>query len=206
MKLLLWAGLLVFSYLVGSIPFAYIAGRILKGIDIREFGDKNSGAANAYREISPNAGWAVLVADVLKGAVVTLLVQVAAPQPVVFLAGLAVVAGHNWPIYIGFRGGRGESTTVGVLLVLLPQAMLALLVICLVPFLLTRNTMLAGAILFAPLWFIAILMHMSGALVAYSAALPCLVGLTHLLIARHLPEEVKHEAIYMRRRNRLSTP
>ena len=193
------AMLVIFSYLLGSIPFAYIAARILRGIDIRKVGDRNVGAANAYREIGPAAGWAVLVADALKGATAVLVTRTVAPEPTTaFLAGLAVVAGHNWPVYIGFKGGRGESTTIGVLIVLLPYAMLILLAICLVPFLITRNTMLAGAILFAPLWLVALLMGASGSLIAYSIGLPCLVGLTHFLTTRHLPDNVKHEAAYMR--------
>jgi len=190
--------LVLFSYLLGSIPSAYVAGRVLKRIDIRNVGDGNVGAANAYREIGPVAGVTVLVADVCKGAIAVTVAQTFASQLIVFLAGLAVVAGHNWPVYIGFRGGRGEATAIGVLCVLLPQAMLILLGVCAVPFLVTRNTMLAGAILFAPLWLVALLMGASGALIGYSIGLPCLVGLTHLLTTRNLPDDVKGRSNYMR--------
>ena len=192
------AMLVLFSYLLGSIPSAYVAGRVLKGIDIRKVGDGNVGAANVYRAVGPPAGIATLVADACIGAVAAIVAQAFASQPVVFLAGLAVVAGHNWPVYIGFRGGRGEATAIGVLSVLLPQAMFILLAVCAVPFLITRNTMLAGAILFAPLWLVALLMRMPGPLVVYSVVLPCLVGFTHLLTTRHLPKDVKKAAIYMR--------
>lgn len=190
--------LVLFSYLLGSIPSAYIAGRVLRGIDIRNVGDGNVGAANAYREIGPAAGIAVLIADACKGAIAVMVTQAFASQFVVFLAGFAVVAGHNWPVYIGFRRGRGEATTIGVLFVLLPQPMLILLAVCAIPFLVTRNTMLAGAILFAPLWLVALLMGASGALISYSIALPCLVGLTHLVTTRHLPDNVKQRSKYMR--------
>jgi len=176
--------LVLFSYLLGSIPSAYIAGRVLRGIDIRNVGDGNVGAANAYREIGPTAGVAVLVADVCKGVIAVMVAQAFALQPVTFLAGFAVVAGHNWPLYIGFRGGRGLATTIGVLCGLLPQAMLILLAVCAVPFLVTRNTTVAGAILFAPLWLVALVMGASGALVGYSIGLPCLLGLMHPLTAR----------------------
>jgi len=114
------------------------------------------------------------------------------------LAGFAVAAGHNWPVYIGLRGGRGQATTIGVLCALLPQAMLILLAVCAVPFLVTRNTKLAGVILFAPLWLVALLTGASGVLVAYSIGLPCLVGLTHLLTIRHLPDETRRKTSYMR--------
>ncbi len=190
--------LVLLSYLLGSIPSAYIAGRASKGIDIRNFGDGNVGAANAYREIGHATGVAVLIADVSKGAVAVMVAQAFASQLVVLLAGFAVVAGHNWPVYIGFRGGRGQATTIGVLCALLPQAMFILLAVCAVPFLVTRNTKLAGVILFAPLWLVALLTGASGVLVAYSVGLPCLVGLTSLLTTRHLPDEAKRKTNYMR--------
>ncbi len=190
--------LVLLSYLLGSIPSAYIAGRVFKGIDIRNFGDGNVGAANAYREIGPATGVAVVIADVSKGAVAVMVAQAFASQLVVLLAGFAVVAGHNWPVYIGFRGGRGQATTIGVLCALLPQAMLILLAVCAVPFLITRNTKLAGVLLFAPLWFVALLTGAPGVLVGYSIGLPCLVGLTHLLTTRHLPDEARRKASYMR--------
>ncbi len=189
--------LVLFSYLLGSIPSAYIAGRVLRGIDIRNVGDGNVGAANAYREIGSKAGTAVLVADVGKGALAVSITSIFASQPVVLLAGLGAVAGHNWPLYIRFRGGRGESTAIGVLFVLLPQAMLILLAVSAVPFFVTRNTMLVGAILFSPLWLVALLMGASAALVGYSVGLPCLVGLTHFVTTRHLPHETRRAAIYM---------
>jgi len=190
--------LVLLAYLLGSIPFAYIAGRLSRGVDIRTLGDGNVGAANAYRELGPGTGVAVLMADVSKGAVAVLVVQAFASQLVVLLAGVAVVAGHNWPVYIGFRGGRGQATTIGVLCALLPQAMFILLAICAVPFIVTRNTRVAGVILFAPLWLVALLMGASGVLVAYSGGLPCLVGLTHLLTTRHLPADVRRKTSYMR--------
>jgi len=190
--------LVLLSYLLGSIPSAYIAGRASKGIDIRNFGDGNVGAANAYREIGPATGVAVLIADASKGAVAVMVAQAFASQLVVLLAGFAVVAGHNWPVYIGFRGGRGQAATIGVLCVLLPQAMFIMLAACAVPFLVTRNTTLAGAILFAPLWLVALLTGASDILVAYSVGLPCLVGLTSLLTTRHLPDEARRKASYMR--------
>lgn len=192
------AMLVLLSYLLGSIPFAYIAGRLLKGIDIRKVGDGNVGAANAYREIGAKAGIAVLVADVGKGAIAAGITSILASQPVVLLAGIGAVAGHNWPLYIGFRGGRGESTAIGVLSVLFPQPMLILLAVSAVPFVITRNTMVAGVILFAPLWLVALLMGASAALVGYSIGLPCLVGLTHFLTTRHLPEEARQTVNYMR--------
>lgn len=75
--------------------------------------------------------------------------------------------------------------------------MFILLAVCVVPFIITRNTKMAGVILFAPLWFVALLTGASGVLVAYSIGLPCLVGLTHFLTIRHLPGDVKERSRYM---------
>ena len=176
--------LILSSYLLGSIPSAYIAGRLSKGIDIRNFGDGNVGAGNAYRVIKPAAGVGVFIADASKGAIAVLVAQAFASQPVALLAGLAVVAGHNWPVYIGFRGGIGQSTTIGILCALLPQAMGILLAASAIPFFVIRNRMLAGIIQFAPLWFVALLMGAPGILVAYSIGLPCLMGLRFLQTAK----------------------
>ena len=192
------ASLILGSYLLGSIPSAYIAGRLLKKMDTRKAGDGNVGAANAYREIGPGAGITVLLADIAKGAIAVLLTQSLAAQPVVFLAGLAALAGHNWPIHLGFKGGRGEATAIGVLAALLPQPTLIRVGISLFPLWKTRNTMLAGAIIFAPLWLVAWLMGASGALISYSIGLSCVVGLTHLLKTRHLPKAVRKAGRYMR--------
>jgi len=190
--------LVMLGYLLGSIPAAYIAGRLVKGLDINTVGDRNAGAANVYRNIDHRAGVAVLVADVGKGAIPVLVSQALASQTVVLFCGIAAVAGHNWPLFRSFKGGRGQATALGVLLALMPVEMGILVAICAAPFLVTRNTMLAGAILFSPLWLLALVMREPAALVAYSIGLPCLVGLAHFLTTRHLPDEARHEAIYMR--------
>ena len=114
---------LLVSYIIGLFPSAYIAGRLVKGVDIRKVGDRNAGAANVYRNINHVAGMAVLAGDIGKGALAVLLAQAVASQPIVLLCGVAVVAGHNWPIFLRFKGGRGLATTIGVLLVLLAVPM-----------------------------------------------------------------------------------
>ena len=192
------AALVLFSYLLGSIPSAYIAGRLRKGVDIKMIGDRNAGAANVFRNIDHRAGIAVLVADIAKGAIPVLVSLALASTPVVLLCGIAAVGGHNWPLFHGLKGGRGQATALGVLLALMPVETGILMAVCAVPFLVTRNTMLAGAIVFSPLWLLAWIMGEPGALVAYSIGLPCLVGLAHFLTTRHLPEEARREAAYMR--------
>jgi len=122
---MLWIipGILI-SYLIGSIPTAYIFGRVLKGIDIRKFGSGNIGATNALRVLGKWPGITVLVLDILKGfiAVVFLgnLVVVRmgglAETSARILLGLSCICGHNWTIFLKFKGGKGMATTLGVLL------------------------------------------------------------------------------------------
>jgi len=186
------------GYLVGSFPSAYLAGRLMGGVDIRHVGDHNAGVVNVYREISPSAGVAVLLIDVGKGLLAVQIAAAFVSQWVVLLSGVAAVAGHNWPLYIGFKGGKGLATTIGVLTMLMPQAMLILLAIAAVPFLVTRDTVLMGALLFVPLPIVAWFMGAPGMLIGYSIGLPCLVGFAHLLTTRHLPPEVRRGGTYMR--------
>ena len=181
---MLWV-IVLLGYFLGSIPTAYIAGRLLKGKDIRQMGDSNVGAANAFRQLGAKIGTAVFFIDAGKGALVILIAQIAnIPQVAILFTGAAAVAGHNWPVFIGFRGGRGESTTIGALLTLITQPMLILAGPAVLTLLIRRNVTLASAILFIPLPLMCWWLGAPGMLIAYSMALPCLVGFTHFLRTR----------------------
>lgn len=189
--------LVVVSYFIGTFPSAYFASRFLKGLDIRRLGDRNMGASNVYRHVGHAAGIGVLAVDVGKGAVTIMLAERIASQPIVLLCGLAVVSGHNWPIFFKFKGGRGLAATIGVLLALLPVAMGFLLAVSAVAFIKTHNLVITGAIIFAPLSLLAWRLGASPELILYSIALPCLAGLVHFVATRNLSQEQKHEALYM---------
>ena len=112
---------LVIAYLLGSIPFAYIIARLKKGVDIRRVGGGNVGALNTYREIGPAFGIGVLAADIIKGAVAVLVARGLGIDVVwVCVAGFAAVVGHNWPVFLGFKGGKGAATVIGVMVALTP--------------------------------------------------------------------------------------
>ena len=180
----LWL-IIVIGYLLGSLPTAYIAGRVLKGKDIRRMGDENSGAANAYRELDAKAGILVGVIDAGKGALAILIAQAGGvSQTIVMFTGIAAVVGHNWPVFIGFRGGRGESTSIGVLLALVTMPMLIMALPTLLVLYLKKSVVLASAVLFIPLSLVGWWMGTSGPLIVYSIALPCLVGFTHFIRTR----------------------
>jgi len=175
----------VLGYLLGSIPTAYIVGRIFKKVDIRRVGDGNMGAQNAFRQLGAKTGVAVGLIDAAKGALAILIAQAAnLPQIAVLLAGAAAVIGHNWPIFLRFRGGRGEATTIGVLLATITQPMLILAIPVIATLVIWRNVTLASAVLFVPLPLVCWWLGVPGALVAYGVALPCLVGFTHFLRVR----------------------
>ena len=184
---MLWL-IVVLGYLLGSIPTAYIAGRFVKGVDIRQIGDGNMGAANAFRQLGAKVGVAVGIIDAGKGALAILIAQAASlPLVVVLLTGTAVVVGHNWPVFIGFRGGRGEATTIGVLLTLITQPMLIVGGVAISAIFFTRRVILGqGPFLFIPLPLVCWWLGVPGMLTAYGIALPCLVGLTHFLRTRHM--------------------
>ncbi|MBA7483268.1 Glycerol-3-phosphate acyltransferase [subsurface metagenome] len=100
------------------------------------------------------------------------------------LVGAAAVIGHNWPVFLRFRGGRGEATTIGVLLTTITQPMLILAIPVIAALVIWRNVTLASAVLFVPLPLVCWWLGVPGALITYGIALPCLVGFTHFLRTR----------------------
>lgn len=130
------------SYIIGSIPTAYIFGRLLKGIDIRKFGSGNIGATNAWRILGKPVGVSVLVLDILKGFIpVVFLGNFLASRIILadktilpILLGLSCICGHNWTLFLGFKGGKGVATTLGVLIGLsikIPELRLILILLIL---------------------------------------------------------------------------
>ena len=149
---LMWAWLVLTCYLVGSVPTAYLLTRLLRGKDIRRLGDGNSGAANVFRVVGSRAGLAVGVLDIGKGAAGVLLAQaISHSTEVEMIAGVAVVAGHNWPAHLNWRGGRGAAPAVGVLLATLPTVALPLGVAAVAFLIVAKSTIKALS-----LWFMAI--------------------------------------------------
>lgn len=115
-------GVLLLAYLLGSIPFAYIAGRLAKGVDIREVHTGIVGAANVFRKVNRFAGILVAIADAGKGALAVVLARaVGLPPWLAILAALAAIAGHWWPVFLNFRGGVGAATTGGAFVALMPK-------------------------------------------------------------------------------------
>ena len=135
------------SYMLGSIPSAYIVGRLVKDIDIRTVGSRNVGALNTFHQVGPGAAIAVLVADTLKGVLAILLSVWIGESPWAILYGaIGVVAGHNWPVFLRFRGGKGAATVLGVSLVVQPWLTLIAVAATVLTALPTRNVVLGAAV------------------------------------------------------------
>ncbi|MFW6130691.1 MAG: glycerol-3-phosphate 1-O-acyltransferase PlsY, partial [Atribacterota bacterium] len=114
--------IIIFSYLIGSIPFGYLVGKYLKRIDIREQGSGNIGVANSFRVMGIKCALLVLIGDCLKGFFSIILAKWLLAESIEFylLTGLAAIIGHNWSIFLNFKGGKGIATTYGVVLTFYP--------------------------------------------------------------------------------------
>jgi glycerol-3-phosphate acyltransferase PlsY len=116
------------GYLLGSVPAGLIAGRLARGIDIRDYGSGKTGFTNALRTIGLRASLPVLLVDLAKGALTVVIARLLSDNAYVqTVGGLAAVTGHDWPLFAGFRGGRGVTTSFGVLLGMNPLVGLALI-------------------------------------------------------------------------------
>lgn len=160
--------ILVGSYLIGSFPTGWVLGKITKGIDIRDFGSGNTGFSNAYRLLGKRAAILTIIGDiVLKGGVVAWAARlivgllVIQPEPVkaytlgftdpvgqaiVVAAGIMSVLGHNYPVWLRFKGGKGMATTAGVFICFVPVTALGLAVVWFTVVFTTRYTSLANIV------------------------------------------------------------
>ncbi len=148
------------AYLIGSISFAIIFGKKFGGFDVREKGSKNAGSTNVLRTVGKKAAALTLICDILKGVVAVLLAMLAAHiwaesdtevETLKYLAGLMAIVGHTFPVYYGFRGGKGVATSLGVLLMVNPKIGLICLIFALIIMIATRWVSL-GSILAAILF------------------------------------------------------
>ncbi len=168
------------GYLIGCLPTAYLFGKKLAGKDIRKLGDGNMGARNAYWALGHKTGILIFLIDLLKGyLVVGSAVLLNVPRPVVLWLGVAVMVGHIFPIFLHFKGGRGESTAIGVLLVVVPVSGIIALTLALISLLIWKRVILASAVGFVSLPLLGWWVGMPALLILYGIGLPILVALTH---------------------------
>lgn len=206
-------GILVIAYLLGSIPTSVWIGKTVFGIDIRERGSKNAGATNAMRIFGWKAGITVLVVDVLKGWLAVNLIHLTnyyIPETGNFiefqlLLGIAAILGHIFPIYVGFKGGKGVATLFGLVLAINPEPTLLCVGVFIATLLVTKyvslSSMIAG---FAfPVMVIFVFKTTTPSLVIFSLIIAVLLLFTHQKnIERLLRKEEKKVLFLMSKRRR----
>lgn len=183
------AASLIIAYLLGSFPSAYIIGRFRKGVDIRTVGSRNMGAMNTFYRVGFWYGILVLVLDIGKGAaavaIAGALMRLGSPTDFLLLliqliAGVIVVLGHAFPVFLKFKGGKGGATCIGVLVCLMPWGVPAYLGLFLLMLLITRFPTLSYAVAFLCFPFLGWLVYHSGALVIFSVAILLIPGLLYI--------------------------
>lgn len=115
---------LLAAYLLGSIPVGYLVCLYFKKIDIRKFGSGNIGTTNAFRILGVGPAIGVLTGDLIKGFIPTYLAMQYTSPTIAVMVGLLAMAGHNWSVFLGFKGGRGVATGAGVVFALSPKVIL----------------------------------------------------------------------------------
>ncbi|MBI4504484.1 MAG: glycerol-3-phosphate 1-O-acyltransferase PlsY [Chloroflexi bacterium] len=180
----------VAAYLLGAVPSGLIVSRLVAGVDVRQYGSGRTGATNVARAIGWGPAVIVLLADALKGLLALWVGRlfvggaVDAYPFVDAIAGIAVLVGHNWPIYVGFRGGRGVATGIGIMLAVSPVITVAGVLVAILVVLLTDIVAL-GSVASAVAAVVLVLAAIAQG--ALPAGYVVLVGLGALLIiVRHV--------------------
>ncbi|HKQ38981.1 MAG TPA: glycerol-3-phosphate 1-O-acyltransferase PlsY [Verrucomicrobiae bacterium] len=201
MELTTYAVAALIGYLLGSLPTGYLAGR-MRGIDIRQSGSGNIGATNVFRVLGKPAGIIVLIIDALKGYVASAWVpgliaawfptHVAEPDALRITAGLAAIMGHNFTCWLRFRGGKGIATSAGVLIALVPGALIIITCIWIIVFAFTRYVSLASICASFALPFATWLTGQNLALTIVTSAMAALAIYKHRSNIQRLMQGTEH--------------
>jgi glycerol-3-phosphate acyltransferase PlsY len=154
---------IIIGYLIGSIPFGFIAGKI-KGVDLRKVGSGNIGATNTFRVLGAKTAIIVFILDLLKGTLSVYIASIMIANPpiltketFIIFAGLAAIAGHMFPVYLGFKGGKGSATSLGVLLGIAPDLFVIAMIYTILAIAVTKYvsvTSITGVLLLSVLMFV----------------------------------------------------
>ncbi len=180
--------LILTAYLIGSMPFSVWVGKIFYGIDVREFGSGNAGATNTFRVLGKKAGIPVLIMDILKGVLAVCLAHfsdfASQSNPLInyqIALGIAAVLGHIFPLFAGFRGGKGVATLLGVGVAITPLGAAIALIVFLLIFFTFRYISLAsicGGLSF-PFIVLMVLHNSPVTLILFSFMVAALLIITH---------------------------
>lgn len=170
---------ILIGYLLGNIQTSYILGKIVARKDIRDYGSHNAGTTNALRVFGKKIAVATLLVDLLKGVAAVIIGQKLMGIDGGMFGGISAVAGHNWPVFLGFKGGKGVATTIGVALALTPLSALICIVIALLIMYKSKYVSLA-AITCVTIWPIAnFIIYRDGKLVVMAAILALMMIFKH---------------------------
>ncbi len=181
---------LIFAYLLGSIPSAVWVGKIFYKVDVREFGSGNAGATNTFRVLGKRAGVPVLILDILKGWIAVsmtyyLVDDLPGTEPFVnmqIVLGIAALFGHIFPVFAGFRGGKGIATLLGIMLAIQPGASSIAIFIFLAVFLISGYVSLSSMVAGFSFPFIIMVLYNTSvvpSLLIFSFLIAILILITH---------------------------
>jgi len=183
---------LLLAYLIGAFPSAVWLGRTFYNTDVREYGSGNAGATNTFRTLGAKAGVPVLLMDILKGWLVVNLVYFVTDNQLMsdekffeikLVFGIAAVIGHLFPVYTGFRGGKGIATMLGFMIGIYWQAALLSALVFVVTFLLSKYVSLSSIVASLAFPFIVIVIlgmnNANTSLIIFSIFVPILSLITH---------------------------
>lgn len=172
---------IVCAYLLGSLPFAYLITRRVKGEDIREVGTRNMGAMNTIYRVGFGWGLLVLLLDMAKGALAILVARwLGTPENIQLAAAGVSILGHMFPVFLKFKGGKGGATAIGILALLMPKAIPLALGVFILALLLTRYPTFSYSLALLCTPFVAWLGYESGKWVLFSVIILLMVLIRYM--------------------------
>ncbi len=197
---------IIFSYLLGSLPTAYIFGKMTKGIDLRQHGSGNLGATNAFRILGRGTGIIVLALDILKGTLAVLLAKYIFYQSgaqisenlFLCLCAITVVSGHNWTVFMRFKGGKGIATSLGALIAFaiiidrFAWVVVSIIFLWLIIFIPTGFVSLASVICSICLPILAIFLHLPKEIIVFLLILGIFSLIRHKPNIRRMLQKKEH--------------
>ncbi len=187
---------LISSYLLGSLPTAYLVIKRLKGVDIRQVGSGNVGATNVTRTAGFKAGVLVFLVDAAKGLIAARIISAFLPAPhttaLALACGLAAALGHVYPVFLGFKGGKGFATMIGSVIGASPAAAVACLLIWMASFLAWRYASVSSILAAFALPIVLGLLHETAQTLWLASALGLLITVKHENNIRRLLAGTEH--------------
>ncbi|MBN2610591.1 MAG: glycerol-3-phosphate 1-O-acyltransferase PlsY [Bacteroidales bacterium] len=212
MAILFNVSILILAYLLGSIPTSVWLGKKLYGVDIREHGSKNAGSTNAIRILGWKAGLTVLIFDVFKGWMAVNLIRLTnyyIPETGDYinfqlLLGIAAIMGHIFPIYVGFKGGKGVATLLGFVLAIDPYTTLVCVGVFIITLVITKYVSLSSVIagFSFPIILVFIFKTTTPSLVLFSLIVSVLLLFTHQKNIERLLRNEENKALFLMSKRR----